>query len=59
LARQASSNENAGSGRWLLTYADMITLLLVFFIVLYSISKTNIFEVQDAINRLEGQSEWK
>ena len=27
--------------RWLLTYADMITLLLVFFIVLYALSKIN------------------
>ncbi len=27
--------------RWLLTYADMITLLMVFFIVLYAISQVN------------------
>ncbi|SDI82269.1 chemotaxis protein MotB [Frankineae bacterium MT45] len=30
-----------GSERWLVTYADMLTLLLVLFIVLYSISKVN------------------
>lgn len=33
--------EGAGMMRWLLTYADMITLLLVFFIVLYALSKVN------------------
>jgi chemotaxis protein MotB len=29
------------SGRWLLTYSDLITLLMIFFIVLYSISKVD------------------
>lgn len=33
---------DAGGGlRWLLTYADMITLLLVFFIIMFVISDTN------------------
>lgn len=34
------------SERWLLTYADMITLLMVFFIILYSISKTDVGKYQ-------------
>ena len=29
------------SERWLLTYADMITLLFVLFIVLFALSKVN------------------
>ncbi len=35
------SGEGAGMMRWLLTYADMITLLMVFFIVLYAVSQVN------------------
>ncbi len=31
-------HDGSGSMRWLLTYADMITLMMVFFIVLYSMS---------------------
>ncbi|MBE3555498.1 MAG: flagellar motor protein MotB [Firmicutes bacterium] len=34
-------SENAGGLRWMLTYADMITLLLVFFIILYALSNLN------------------
>lgn len=32
---------HANMERWLLTYADLITLLLVFFVVMYSISKAD------------------
>ena len=32
-------NENAG---WIVTYADLVTLLLVFFVLLYSISSINL-----------------
>lgn len=34
-------HDGAGGLRWLLTYADLITLLMVFFVVLYSISRTD------------------
>ncbi len=34
-------NDSAGGLRWLLTYSDMITLLLIFFIIMYAISETN------------------
>lgn len=39
--RRKKEQENEDGDRWILTYSDMITLLLVFFIVLYSMSKIN------------------
>lgn len=39
-------HENAD--RWLLTYADMITLLMAFFIMMYSMSVLNLSRFQDA-----------
>jgi chemotaxis protein MotB len=40
--REAPVEEHeSGQERWLLTYADMITLLLVLFIVLFALSKIN------------------
>jgi len=35
-----------GTERWLLTYSDMITLLMVFFIILYAMSKTDVAKYQ-------------
>jgi chemotaxis protein MotB len=40
--RSGGGHEEASAERWLLTYADMITLLLALFIVLWSISSVNI-----------------
>jgi chemotaxis protein MotB len=42
--------ETGGMMRWLLTYADMITLLLAMFILLYAISKVNLEKYQKAMN---------
>jgi chemotaxis protein MotB len=38
--------EEESSERWLLTYADMITLLMALFMVLFSISSVNISKIQ-------------
>lgn len=34
-------SENVGMGRWMVSYADFITLLFTFFVVMYSISLVN------------------
>lgn len=39
-------HDGGGSLRWLLTYADMITLLMAFFIMLYSMSVLNLAKFQ-------------
>jgi chemotaxis protein MotB len=46
--------ESAGMMRWLLTYADMITLLLVLFIILFSISTINKVKLQRLVHDLGG-----
>ena len=38
----AGGGEHESNERWLLTYADMITLLLALFVVLFSISSVNV-----------------
>lgn len=43
----SSHEEEENSERWLLTYADMITLLLALFIILYAISNVNAQKFQE------------
>jgi chemotaxis protein MotB len=44
--RHGGGKEEESSERWLLTYADMITLLMALFMVLFSISSVNISKYQ-------------
>ena len=46
--------ETAGMMRWLLTYADMITLLLALFIILFSISTINRVKFQALVHEVSG-----
>ncbi len=45
-ATAATAAEHENEERWLLTYADMITLLMALFMVLFSISSVNISKYQ-------------
>ena len=44
---QLESHPPPGIERWLLTYADLITLLMVFFVVLYSVSKADVAKITE------------
>jgi chemotaxis protein MotB len=46
--------ETAGMMRWLLTYADMITLLLALFIILFSISTISRVKLQRLVHDISG-----
>jgi chemotaxis protein MotB len=39
--KPSGGHDGGGSMRWLLTYADMITLLMVFFVVMYAMSEVD------------------
>ena len=39
--KKGHAEEHENDERWLLTYADLITLLMVFFVVMYSMSQTD------------------
>jgi chemotaxis protein MotB len=47
-AKRPHEEESHGGGmeRWLLTYADMITLLMIFFIIMYAISQSSAAKFQ-------------
>ena len=46
---------NAGMMRWLMTYADLITLLLAFFIILYAMSRTQAVQFAQTAHALAQQ----
>jgi len=40
--KRQKHEEHENEERWLLTYADLITLMMVFFVVMYSLSKADV-----------------
>ena len=53
--RQTEEEQKSNQDRWLLTYADMITLLLALFIVMYSMSKIDSGKFSDVTHALADQ----
>ncbi|MEW5796532.1 MAG: flagellar motor protein MotB [Candidatus Zixiibacteriota bacterium] len=55
LRRRKRADDKENLERWLLTYADLITLLLAFFVVMYSMSRIDnkkFGQVSDALNTI-------
>src|SRR3954471_9550541 len=50
--RHEDHEEHENHERWLITYADMITLLMVLFIVLFAIGQTDLKKFQQLRNSL-------
>ena len=51
MKRKERGEEN--TQEWLNTYADMITLVLTFFVLLYSISNVNITKLEEIANAMQ------
>jgi len=45
--------ETDARGAWLLTYADLVTLILVFFVLLFSLSRMEVKNITDALKSFE------
>lgn len=53
MAKPKEPEKEPSAERWLLSYADFITLLLVFFIIMYSMSKVNAVKFNQMVTVLE------
>lgn len=51
--RQAGGGGTPNHERWLITYADLITLLLIFFVIMYAMSKVDINKYTSLANALK------
>ncbi|MBI3788885.1 MAG: flagellar motor protein, partial [Ignavibacteriales bacterium] len=54
MKRKHQAEEPENHERWLLTYADLITLLLGLFVILYAMSKVDSAKYAELISALSG-----
>jgi chemotaxis protein MotB len=54
MARRKKSGEEEGQAPWLITYADLMSLLLTFFVLLLSFSTLEERKVKEALSSLKG-----
>ncbi|MEZ4598793.1 MAG: flagellar motor protein MotB [Syntrophotaleaceae bacterium] len=52
--KKKKSGGEGGAPAWMVTYADMVTLLLTFFVLLLSMANMDISKVRDALGSLRG-----
>ena len=50
--KQEEPEKHASMERWLLTYADLITLLMIFFVVMYALSRLDAQKFRSLSNSL-------
>src|SRR5690625_8009022 len=46
MKRRPRRSNNSGAPKWLVTYSDMVTLILVFFILLFSMSQIDLVKFE-------------
>ena len=52
MARKKEAEKEGNQDRWLLTYADLITLLLIFFVIMYAMSKVDASKFDQLVEML-------
>ena len=52
IPRSASGAHHGGGGTWLISYADMVTLIMAFFIVMYTMSQIDINKLKALVGSL-------
>lgn len=53
--RKSGDESHSSSERWLITYADLITLLMIFFVIMYAMSKVDVAKYETLAKALQLQ----
>jgi chemotaxis protein MotB len=55
MARKRKPEEASGTGAWILTYSDMMTLLLCFFVALFDVTDVDVQQMDVMLSQLSAQ----